>query len=180
MIGGWGRPPPVPLPPLWLFLKRWSLHIAATNPKTINKKAILQPKKYTKLIKHSFWDNYKGHHNGCCLAYIWNTSNLDSNHYGGHCIISSLEKRLSALTYNSVHRRMKICHVFPPPLISWAVWWDNTCLIIPNKIWNKVYKQENQVIYFICRYLLLMLNSMTLSQHGYMNLQSGETWGSQQ
>ena len=28
---------------------------------------------------------YKGHHNGCCLDYIWNTSNLDSNHYGGHC-----------------------------------------------------------------------------------------------
>ena len=25
-------------------------------------------------------------HNGCCLAYIGKTSDLDSNHYGGHCI----------------------------------------------------------------------------------------------
>ena len=24
--------------------------------------------------------------NGCCLAYIGNTSNLDSSYYGGHCI----------------------------------------------------------------------------------------------
>jgi len=29
---------------------------------------------------------YEGHQNGCCLAYIGNTSNLDSNHHGGHCI----------------------------------------------------------------------------------------------
>ena len=28
---------------------------------------------------------YNARHNGCCLAYIVNTSNLDSNHYGGHC-----------------------------------------------------------------------------------------------
>ena len=28
---------------------------------------------------------YKGRHNGCCQAYIGNTSNLDSNHYGGYC-----------------------------------------------------------------------------------------------
>ena len=29
---------------------------------------------------------YKGRHNGYCVAYIGNTSNLDSNHYGGHCM----------------------------------------------------------------------------------------------
>ena len=29
---------------------------------------------------------YNGGQNGCCLAYIGNTSNLDSNHYGRHCI----------------------------------------------------------------------------------------------
>ena len=30
--------------------------------------------------------SYNVRHNGYCLAYIVNTSNLNNNHYGGHCI----------------------------------------------------------------------------------------------
>ena len=32
---------------------------------------------------------YKGRHKGCCLAYIGNTSNLDGNHHGSHCILQN-------------------------------------------------------------------------------------------
>ena len=30
-------------------------------------------------------EHYYDCHNGCCLVYIGNTSNLDRNHIGGHC-----------------------------------------------------------------------------------------------
>ena len=41
---------------------------------------------YKKYCVLSLFHLYKGRHNGCCLTYIGNTSNRDSNHYGGHCI----------------------------------------------------------------------------------------------
>ena len=51
--------------------------------------------KATCLVHFDMFDSYrslyKGHHNGDCLAYIGNTSNIDSNHYGSHCMLYMMD-----------------------------------------------------------------------------------------
>ena len=63
-------------------------------------------KTYTRMEdqNQNYWTHkYKGCHNGCCLAYIGNTINLDSNHYGGHYMYKNKEKyRLAVTSYISL------------------------------------------------------------------------------
>ena len=41
-------------------------------------------------VQISVFVSYNGDHNGCCLAYIGDTSNLDTNLYVHHCIVFGL------------------------------------------------------------------------------------------
>ena len=46
---------------------------------------------YPHLVLTDF-PSYNYGQNGCCLAYIGNTSNLDSNHFVHHCMYSNRRK----------------------------------------------------------------------------------------
>ena len=56
-----------------------------------NKGKVLIYRNYRGDIENNVIDKFIGRYTkaaitGCCLSYTGNTSNLDSNHYGGHCI----------------------------------------------------------------------------------------------